>query len=71
MKPQLQKIFICTLLLLNFSLSAQDFITTWNTEAGDPGNATITLPIIAGAYDVDFNNLQMRPTLQRPKESRR
>ena len=31
-------------------------ILTFNTEAGDPGNVTIVLPISDGAFDVDFNN---------------
>ncbi len=32
------------------------FITTWNTEANDPGNTQIILPIVTGVYDVDINN---------------
>ncbi len=32
------------------------FVTTWNTEADDPGSTSITLPVVTGAYDVDTNN---------------
>ncbi|MDT7831594.1 BspA family leucine-rich repeat surface protein [Flavobacteriaceae bacterium S356] len=35
---------------------ANDFTITVNTEAGDPGNRTIVLPISDGTYDVDINN---------------
>ncbi len=32
------------------------FVTTWNTETDDAGNTSITLPVVAGAYDVDTDN---------------
>ncbi len=32
------------------------FVTTWNTETDDTNSTSITLPVVAGAYDVDTNN---------------
>ncbi len=33
------------------------FVTTWNTRIDDfPGSTQITIPMIAGAYDIDTNN---------------
>jgi len=36
--------------------ACSDFIVTFNTELGAPGNATIMLPMATGEYDVDINN---------------
>ncbi len=32
------------------------FVTTWNTQAGESGSTSITLPVVTGAYDVDTDN---------------
>ncbi len=42
--------------VLVFIKNANHFVTTWNTEADDAGSTSITLPVVAGAYDVDTNN---------------
>ncbi len=42
--------------VLAFIKNVNHFVTTWNTEADDAGNTSITLPIVTGAYDVDTNN---------------
>lgn len=48
------------LLLMFFSgvltTQSQNFITTWNTEAGDSGSSEITIPIWGDTYDVDIDN---------------
>ncbi len=38
------------------SYAQNHFVTTWNTEAGDAGNSSVTLPVLGGAYDVDVGN---------------
>lgn len=35
---------------------SQNFITTWDTEAGDSGSREITIPISGDTYDVDIDN---------------
>ncbi len=42
--------------VLAFIKNVNHFVTTWNTEADDAGNTSITLPIVAGVYDVDTDN---------------
>ncbi len=42
--------------VLAFIKNANHFVTTWNTEADDASSTSITLPVVAGVYDVDTNN---------------
>ncbi len=42
--------------VLVFIKNVNHFVTTWNTEADDAGNTSITLPVVTGVYDVDTNN---------------
>ncbi len=42
--------------VLAFIKNANHFVTTWNTETDDASSTSITLPVVAGVYDVDTNN---------------
>ncbi len=42
--------------VLAFIKNVNHFVTTWNTETDDASSTSITLPVVAGVYDVDTNN---------------
>ncbi len=42
--------------VLAFIKNVNHFVTTWNTEVDDANSTSITLPVVAGVYDVDTNN---------------
>ena len=50
-------LLICMGAQVALAAPADDFVTTWQTDNSGTSNATsITVPMVGGAYDVDWNN---------------